>query len=214
MDAAKATLTKRWESLTHPPLIQLSEFLLSWDVAYVSDYGLIELRHPDAGEAGDGDLSYTFYVHPRGDQVKIKEMLSQFHQDPESCFAEFMLHFAGLGEATGECWRFVDEKEPWLTLKDAYGEDFEGPDRIWEPDSENKRDYDVWKDAFRFYTAGNGDVLLMHPDGRIAWWVMGEAIAQPVADSFEEFVLMYIEFRSKGFIPDSDEGPLEIDEDE
>jgi len=130
MDAAKATLTKRWESLTHPPLIQLSKFLLSWDVAYVSDYGLIELRHPDAGEAGDGDLSYTFYVHPRGDQVKLKEMLSQFHQDPESCFAEFMLHFAGLGEATDEYWRFVDEKEPWLTLKNAYGEDFEGPDCI------------------------------------------------------------------------------------
>jgi len=43
---------------------------------------------------------------------------------------------------------------------------------------------------------------------------MGEAIAQPVADSFEEFVLMYIEFRSKGLIPDSDEGPFAMDEDE
>ena len=208
MNDVKKLLAERWSSLTFPSLIELRELILNWDVVPSSDSRFYQFHKPHAEEDFAG---FDFYVRTSVKLDKLNKLLSHFGHDSSSCFREFMHHFCGLGENNTDIWRFVNEFEQWRTLKDGYGDDFEGPDPYWAPDSENKRNYDVWKDAFYFYMAGNNDVLLLHRDGAVAWWVMGEAIAVPVADSFEGFITKYVELRASGRAPDSSEGPWETD---
>lgn len=61
----------------------------------------------------------------------------------------------------------------------------------------------MWKDAYFFYHAGNGDLLFLHLCGNVLWWEFSEMVAHLAAETFAEFIELYVEFRSLGKAPDT-----------
>jgi|SRR5579872_1905882 len=56
-------------------------------------------------------------------------------------------------------------------------------------------DEDEWQGALHFYHARNGDTLLLHPSGKVGWWVGAESRIVEYADSFADFCERYTGFR-------------------
>jgi hypothetical protein len=169
---ARAALAARWDGLRDDVLCRLRDHLLEGDVPSVALTGdrawVVCMR-----ENGGFNL-----VAPPLDRDAINRQQGAWKGDENPLLTDFLEHFGGLREdfAPGggyfidaEGWEFVNE--PWMFEKVKGGSD--------------------WKDSLIVFHSRGGDLLLLHPSGKVGWWVADEV---QVRDTYEDLASCVIEF--------------------
>lgn len=130
----------------------------------------------------------AFYLTLPANPDEVRTALKQRDLPLGGSLESFAVHFAGLRNYpphfSGD---FVPAAE-WRQLKIRIAE---GMDYTPQMRAE-------WKDAWIIYHANNGNLAILHPDGRMAWEVMQENKIKPWWNSFEEFIRHYVDCRRLG----------------
>lgn len=75
----------------------------------------------------------------------------------------------------------------WMTLYDYWG-DNDGRYPAW---------YEQWQGALGLYGSPSGDLVLLHPSGKVAWMWFAEGDVTPLADDLAGFLRYYADYRTK-----------------
>ncbi len=59
--------------------------------------------------------------------------------------------------------------------------------------------YAEWHGALHLYHARSGDILLVHPQGKVGWWIGPELRIADYTNSFAEFCKRYTGFRRQAW---------------
>lgn len=195
-DATKR-LHERWATINRPSLLALRKTLSEFEVRAIVDYkvgGLIYAVRPNADEDVVGN---SFYLPAPIDLDTLERRLSGVSLSNDAALREFMIYFAGLAEDTTTAGNFVYLDSPWPTFTDSWNGSIEG--------------FHEWENSLMVYHARNGCHLLVHSNGKVAWWVMPEHLVGQQANSFDEFVMQFSEHRKLAW-PFDPYGPPDEDD--
>jgi hypothetical protein len=105
---------------------------------------------------------------------------------------EFYLAFDGLRDyPPPTCGNFVPCAEVITFEKEWSRNDIEGfMDDLKDP--KERADFVRYVSCPQIFWATNGDQIVQMPDGKYAWWELGESRLHPVADSFPKFLEHYL----------------------
>ncbi|WP_146400109.1 hypothetical protein [Pseudobythopirellula maris] len=142
---------------------------------------MIKAIRPDADDEAVGNC---FYLPAPLDSEVLNSRLSSVSLSENQALQEFMRHFAGLSEDTTVAGHFVYSESPWPVFDDR-----------WIEPIDDEEEFEEWKGSLMLFHARNGCHVLMHPSGRVAWWVMQEASIDAIAGSFEDFVSRFNDHR-------------------
>jgi hypothetical protein len=173
---AHAALAARWDGLRDDALCRLRDHLLEGDVPSIALAGdrawVVCVR-----ENGGFNL-----VAPPLDRHAIKTQQAAWKGDENPLLADLLEHFGGLREdfAPGggcfidqERWEFVDQ--PWMFEKVKGCSD--------------------WKDSLFLFSSRGGDGLLLHPSGKVGWWVADEVQVRDAYNGLASCVVDFIRYR-------------------
>jgi len=180
---AEATkrLHERWATISRPSLLALRETLSKFEVRAIVDHevgGMIYAVRPDSD---DGIVGNSFYLPAPIDPDELASRLDSVSLSNDAAVREFMTYFAGLAEDTAIAGNFVYLDSPWPRFTDSWDGSIKG--------------FDEWENSLMFYYARNGCHVLVHPSGKVAWWVMQEHLVEETAVDFDEFVIQFSEHR-------------------
>lgn len=180
---AEATkrLHKRWENISRPSLIALRETLSEFEVRAIVDYEVGGLIYAVRPNAEDEDVGNSFYLPAPIDPDTLESRLTSVSLADNAALREFMVYFAGLAEDTTTAGQIVYLDSPWPTFTDSWDGSIEG--------------FDDWENSLMLYHARNGCHLLVHTNGKVAWWVMQEHLVGQQADNFDEWVKQFSDHR-------------------
>jgi hypothetical protein len=193
LSPAKATrrLQQRWADIKRPALKALRKTLSNFEVRAIlvdGTGGQIYAERPDSEQT----IGNSFYLPGPLDPKELRGNLQSFGLAANPSVAEFLKHFAGLAEDTEVAGNFVYRESPWPSFTDSWDDSIDG--------------FEVWENSLILYHARNGCMLLIHPTGRVAWWVMQESAVEQIAANFDEFVRKFNKHR-KGAWPFDPYGP-------
>lgn len=175
-DATKR-LHDRWANISRPSLLALRDTLAEFEVCAIVDHGVGGLIYAVRPNADDGTIGNSFYLPAPIDPETLDSRLVSVSLSENSAVREFMIHFAGLAEDTTTAGQFVYLDSPWPTFTDSWDDSIDG--------------FDEWKNSLMVYEARNGCQVLVHPNGKVAWWVVQERLVAQQADDFDEFVIQF-----------------------
>ncbi len=162
------------------PLVeQLSDYypcqvLFSEGIGYVRC--VRQFKDPESG-----DVAYdVIYIAQGLSNEALEERVGYFDPETQPLAREFLQRFAGAGEemegqSAGQfCFKH------WNKLSDYFdNEDIPGD----------------WLDARVLYAALCGDSVLIKPNGATAWHTLETGEVSPIADTLQEFLQAYADFR-------------------
>lgn len=187
-DAATRALEERWQPYCHDPFRGLIEYYLSFQpngvVIHDQQAWLLCFSPETAFSEG------TMYLVPEPvDGHIVRTRLNNFGFRDE-LLAQFLSAFSGIREdfvpSPGD---FVEGAGDWRLI----GRD----DKAWEAEFEKTvAGYAEWHGALHFYHARNSDTLLVHPAGKVGWWVGDDLKIVEYASSFADFCVLFTGFRN------------------
>mgnify|MGYP003309752649 CR=1 FL=1 len=185
--AAHQSLEKRWEHLTSSSLCNLRDRLLEFHPASIVVHDKFADLHclRDPNHASVSSDAHAMFVPPPLEKDFIQRNLEVFGMEELDSVAEFFLGFAGLGDQIP----LVAGRFPyieWSRFADWWGPDTQG--------------YKKWVDALVLYHALNGDQVLLHASGQVGWCVMDSNTVIEIANSFDEFIEHYTEFKESDHV--------------
>jgi len=178
---ATQRLHDRWAPIQRPVLRDLRETLSKFEVQAVVEVGsqwFIFACRPNANVHITGNM---YYLPAPIDAQKLETRLTSVGLEKNDALREFMTYFGGLEEypTAGGC--FVSGDEPWETFTDSWNGTIQG--------------FEEWQNSLFLFQALNGCNVMVHRDGRVAWWLMQEhRVVQPWAN-FDAFVVDFNEHR-------------------
>ncbi len=176
---AHQVLESRWAGVTTRPLFKVRELLLSFGCTSL----FVAEQHGWLGSERSPDDCDLFLIAEPIAAERIDHLLDHHGLSGNELFREFLVQFGGLREdpiVSGDFVRGDEEamqivNEPWMK------EDVAG--------------YDNWEGSAIIYRARNGDTVLLHPSGPIAWWTCAERRIDHKADDFGEFLEYFVEYK-------------------
>ena len=185
---AKNVLERRWGGISVPSLVELREFFLRdfqpQSIFSHQNEAWLCLAPPTRTLPDSPGL---ILVPPPPDQEKLKQGLAKCPFANEPVLHSFMNHFGAIREEIPPTAGSFLIPEPWETLLDCWGENDAGCGE-W---------YTQWSGALIVYGAISGDMVLLHPQGNLAWLGFAEREVWPLADNFDAFVRLYTGYRRK-----------------
>lgn len=122
------------------------------------------------------------------DDARLKVRLDYFDRAIRPLMSEFLIRFAGSGE------EMISVAGHFTFNYCPTAEDF------GYREEESLCD---WKDSRLLYLACNGDGVFIKPNGSTAWRVLETDETVRIADTFEEFIRIYADFRLRDDVFDS-----------
>jgi hypothetical protein len=187
-------LTARWADIAQPCNRSLRDRLLQflpYSIIRFEKSRYLRLCLPDADRNRVGNSIFVATPLPA---TLAAERLEEFHLADNTEFAEFLHFFAGLRESM-----------PPLSGSFLYDEEWQVAENIVFDGCE---DFDDWKTGVVIYGATNGDCLVLHPVGRVAWFAHEENCFGNFFSSFGEFLNSFVRHNREFEFPfDSFGGP-------
>jgi len=184
-EQAAEILGQRWSNIQSPVLVELRERLSEFQPRSImvsdSESYLVILRksHGDA----------LFLPEPIANDLAT-DLANSIVENNQS-LREFLQYFAGLRESKPGCaGDFVYDKKSIFA------------DRFYA----DTTDQELWEDSTILYHGCTGDAVLINSDGKLVWNVFSEGKIKPLADSFDDFIRYYVDYR-KGNWPLDSYGP-------
>lgn len=178
---ATERLHKRWESIENESLMELRDTLAKFEVRAIVDYGEGGQIYAVRSNAPDEDVGNVLFLPAPLQEDELEARLVELGLTRVTGLKEFLRHFGGLAEDTIMAGQFVSGESDWPTFTDSMDGLIEG--------------FDEWKDSLMLYHARNGCHLLVRHDGKVAWYVMQEAVVRDFAASFPDFVRQFSDHR-------------------
>jgi hypothetical protein len=175
---AHAFLQARWNGLRDSALRPLRDQILECEVTS------IVLTGPEAWLLCVHENGGFNLIAPPVDRDAVKKQQVQCGMGNNPLLTDLVEHFGGLREdfAPGggyfmvpQQWRIVNE--PWMGELPGYSE---------------------WKDALMVFNSRSGDALLLHPSGRVGWWVGDE---MRMRDAYEDLGACFVDFARYRAVP-------------
>ena len=172
---AHAELAARWKGLRDDALCRLRDHLLDGNVpsiALTRDRAWVICVQENGG---------FNVISPPPDSDAVKDRLARWQHDANPLLADFLEHFAGIREdfapdggvfLDDQEWEFIDQ--PWMFEKIEGCSD--------------------WKDSLIVFHSRGGDLLLLHPSGRVGWWVADEVRVRHAYDSFASAFVDFVRY--------------------
>jgi hypothetical protein len=210
-EGARGLLERRWKGIVDTPLLLLREWLLRLEpssiLLFKNDAWIGVKLLPDIEEPSEpppwvislrkyltppgfdsssffqtyGDTACrTYFIPPPLDRASIRQRLSELSFPRHKLLVSFLHFFAGLREDTpliSGNFLCHDSKDWMLMLQDK--DDVEG--------------FDEWQRGLMLYHARNGDGVIVHPRGRVGWWIFSEARIEGRYADLGEFVQCYVD---------------------
>ena len=180
-EQATARLHERWASIESDALISLREVLAEFEVRELVDFRGGGLIYAVRTGADINTVGNSFFLPGPMDAEQLNSHLAACNLTEVQDLTEFFDNFGGLAEDKAVAGEFVYFQNPWETFTDSWDGTIEG--------------FDEWQGSLMLYYARNGCVLLVRPDGHVAWWVIQESVVREIAESFPEFIRQFAEHR-------------------
>lgn len=173
-------LQQRWSTIDRPSLLSLRNTLGEFEVRSIvtGNGGMIYAARPNAD---DGVVGNSFYLPAPLPPDQLRVRLKSFGLADDDAVHDFLTYFAGLAEDTDTAGSFIYDVDWWPSFSDSWDGSIEG--------------FDEWKGALMIYHARNGCHVLVRRDGKVAWWVMQEAVVEELAEDFDDFSEQFSEHR-------------------
>lgn len=170
------------------PLIQTMEDYVPVQVVFSSDIGYLRCVRKYKDQSTLQTAYDVVYIAQPLPEDRLESKVAYFNRDVQSLARELLKRFAGSGEEMeGTAGQFA-----WRHWPSA--SDF---------DSQDANSYGDWRDAKLLYAAMNGDSVFIKPNGATAWHTLETNEMTPIANTLEEFILVYADFRKTHEIFDS-----------
>lgn len=183
LSPAEATtrLHERWASIQRPSLLDLRDTLSEFEVRAIVDDGAGGMIYAVRPKSDENIVGNSFYLPAALVDSELTKRLKQVELEDNAAVKEFMTYFAGLAENSVACGNFVYGETPWPTFTDSWDGSIEA--------------FDEWKSSLMIYVALNGCHVLVHPSGKVAWWMMQEHRVAKCANDFDEFIMQFSKHR-------------------
>lgn len=183
----KGVLVERWNGIQNPALKAMRDRLLEFEpdsILITQEEAFLSLRLVPGIATQVGE---TWYLPPP-ENVDWEMRLNDAGIDGNAVTQEFLKNFAGLRESTVCSGNF---------LCTSYWETFplEGYKLSDIKGAEN------WSGSLIVYTNRGGHSVLLHPTGRMAWWLFAENEIHHEYKDFAEFTVYFTEFNRKYSAP-------------
>ena len=170
------------------PLIQGMEDYVPVQVVFNLDVGYLRCVRSYKDQSTLHAAYDVVYIAQPLPEDRLESRVAYFNRDVQSLARELLKRFAGSGEEMeGNAGQFA-----W---------------RHWPSASDfNSRDansYRDWRDSKVLYAATNGDMVFIKPTGATAWHALETDEMTPIANTLEEFIQIYADFRKTHEIFDS-----------
>lgn len=183
LSPAEATkrLHERWATIDRPSLVALRNTLSDFEVRAIVDDGAGGMIYAERVDAEDTLVGNVFFLPAPIDSEILESHLASVELSGNQAVRDFMTHFGGLSEDVSTAGHFIYLDSPWPTFTDSWENSIEG--------------FDEWQNSLMIYHARNGCSVLVHPTGKVAWWMMQEHRVEELADNFDEFVNRFSDHR-------------------
>ena len=184
---AHQVLEKRWAGVAAGPLLKVRDLLLGFGCTSL----VVLEQHAWLGTERSPDDCDLFLIAEPIATERIDRLLNQHGLSGNKLFREFLAQFGGLREDPTIAGSFVRGDEESLRMVN----------QPWM--KEEVAGYDDWEGSSIIYSARNGDAVLLHPSGPIAWWKGAERRIDHQADDFGEFLEYFVEYKQTDWPFDS-----------
>lgn len=178
---ATARLHERWASLQRPSLLALRDTLSEFEVRAIVDDGAGGMIYAVRPKSDENIVGNSFYLPAALTESELTKHLKQVGLADNAALKEFMHYFGGLAEDSIAAGNFVYRETPWPTFSDSWEGSIQG--------------FEDWKSSLMIYHALNGCHVLVHPNGKVAWWMMQEHRVAECANDFDEFIMYFSKHR-------------------
>jgi hypothetical protein len=172
-------LESRFDSVSEIWLKPLCEKVLRCTSAMEIVDQWLHIQSPPAFDNGAGNKVLEYYLQAPLPAETIRECLQQQGFENQPSVAKFLEFFNGFRESEPHlCGSFVDVRE-WNRIDNSEALD------------EKTQGLEDWSDGVILFEARNGDLLLLHPTGRTAWYSHEESLIRGMIPRFELFIQKY-----------------------
>lgn len=170
------------------PLIQTMEDFVPVQVAFSSDVGYLRCVRKYKDQSTRQTAYDVVYIAQPLPEDRLESRVAYFDRDVQTLARELLKRFAGSGEEMeGTAGQFG--LHHWPSASDF--------------NSRDANSYGDWRDAKLLYAAMNGDSVFIKPNGATAWHTLETDEMSPIANTLEEFIQVYADFRKTHEIFDS-----------
>ncbi|MCC7425070.1 MAG: hypothetical protein IT428_32780 [Planctomycetaceae bacterium] len=184
---ARQLLVKRWQDVSEPSLRDLAN-LLTFEftpksIAVTKDGAWLIVDRPDRQRPEERD---DMLIPPPPDPSRIEKGIARFPIADQSIMREFLTSFGAMQDVwPGRSGLFLIPDE-WSSLRDYWGDEDDHLYGAWYPD---------WKPALIVCNSPGGDMVLLHPDGRVAYHYFAEGTIQILNENLTDFFARYVRHR-------------------
>ena len=170
------------------PLIQTMDDYVPVQVVFSSDVGYLRCVRKYKDQSTAQSAYDVMYIAQPVPEDRLESRVAYFDRDVQSLARELLKRFAGSGEEMeGTAGQFA--LRHWPSVSDF--------------NSRDANSYGDWRDAKLLYAAMNGDSVFIRPNGATAWHTLETDEMSQIANTLEEFIQVYADFRKTHEIFDS-----------
>ena len=186
---AHARLQARWNGIQDAALRRVRDHLLEYEVTS------LVLTGPDAWllcvrRSGGFNL-----VAPPVERSVVEEQQAQCGIRDNPLFTDLVEHFGGLREDFAPGGGYFMVPQEWRTVDEPWMAEVEG--------------YSDWRGSLMVFSSRGGDTLLLHPSGKVGWWVADEVRMRDAYEDLGACLADFVRYRRVPWPFD----PYEPDED-
>jgi len=179
-------LQDRWANIANESVAAFRDMLLSVfrprSIFIHGKQAWLSLKRHGSGEEKPGDI---ILVSPPVDHTLLEFGFASHPFARTPAVEDFVRNFGSLREHIPPGSGDFRLSEKWETLFDYWGEE-DGRNPTW---------YAEWAGALVVYGSTVGDLILLHPNRKVAWLGFAEGEVWPLANSFDDFVARYANYR-------------------
>jgi hypothetical protein len=180
-DEVKELLVERWKGIKNPALRKLRDRLLDFQpdsIVVHRGEGFLSMHLTPGVTAPCGD---SWYLPAPGDNAEWERRIKQLGIN-NPAFLEFVQSFAGLREDIPDMSGDFLYVDPWETFP------LEGYEL------KDIKNADKWQGSLIVYDGRGGYHALLHPSGRVGWWLMPEGEVIDSKQDFESFANYFTDY--------------------
>ena len=177
----KELLVERWKGIQSPTLRKMRDRLLEFQpdsIVVHHGEGWLCVRLTSGVDHGIGE---KWYLPAPGDSAEWERRIMSLGVS-NATFLEFVQCFGGLREDTPDMSGDFLYLEPWETFP------------LPGYELKKMKNAEKWQGSLIIYNGRGGYHALLHPSGRIGWWLMPEHEVIDAEQDFESFVNYFTEF--------------------
>lgn len=184
---ARQLLVIRWQDVSEPSLKDLAR-LLTFEftpksIAVTKDGAWLIVDRPDRQRSETRD---HMLIPPPADQSQVEKGIARFPFADQSVMREFLTYFGAMQDVWPGSSGLFFVPEEWSSLRDYWGDEEDHLYGAWYPE---------WKPSLIVCNSLGGDMVLLHPDGRVAYLYFAEGTIKILDENLTEFFAHYVRHR-------------------